>query len=74
MMEKKKGRYSKFIITAVIVLNSLFTAAVLYVFLRVGSEPSALIAAWFTFTTGELLLLSNIKKSKIKKENKEDLK
>lgn len=73
-MEKKKGRYSKFIITAVIVLNSLFTAAVLYVSLRVGSEPSALIAAWFTFTTGELLLLSNIKKSKIKKENKEDLK
>ncbi len=66
-MEKKKGKYSKVIVAAVIVMNVLFTAAVLYVFLRTGSEPSTLIASWFGFTTGELLLLSSIKKSKIKK-------
>ncbi len=71
-MTKKKGLYSKFIVTAVIVLNTLFTAAVLYVFLRVGSEPSGLIAAWFTFTTGELLMLTSIKKNKVKKEKKEE--
>ncbi len=66
-MKKKKGQYSKLIIAAVIILNILFTAAVLYVFLKTGNEPSTLIASWFGFTTGELLLLSSIKKSKIKK-------
>lgn len=71
-MEKKKGKYSKYIVAAVIVLNSLFTAAVLYIFLRIGSEPSTLITAWFTFTTGELFMLSSIKKTKVKKKNKEE--
>ncbi len=66
-MIQKKGRYSKFIVTAVIVLNILFTAAVLYVFLKTGNEPSTLIASWFAFTTGELLMLSSIKKVKEKK-------
>jgi hypothetical protein len=64
---KKKGQYSKFIVTAVIVLNIIFTAAVLFVFYKTSNEPSTLIASWFGFTTGELLLLSSIKKSKIKK-------
>ena len=66
-MMKKKGQYSKFIVAAVIILNILFTAAVLYVFRKTGNEPSTLIASWFGFTTGELLLLSSIKKSNIKK-------
>ncbi len=66
-MNKKKGQYSKMIVAAVLVLNILFTAAVLYVFLRTGNEPSTLITSWFGFTTGELLLLSSIKKSKIRK-------
>lgn len=47
-------------------LNTGFTAAVLYVFLKVGSEPATLIAAWFAFTTGELWLLSGITKTKLK--------
>jgi len=62
-------RFSKFIVATVIVLNVLFTASVLYVFLRVGSEPTALIAAWFAFMTSELLFLSGIKKQKIRREN-----
>jgi hypothetical protein len=71
-MIKKKGQYSKFIVTVVIVLNILFTAAVLYVFAKTGSEPSTLITTWFTFTVGELLMLTSIKKTKVKKENKEE--
>jgi len=66
---KKKGEFSKFIITLVIIMNIIFTAAVLYVFLQVGNEPITLIGAWFGFTTGELWMLSSIKKIKVNKEN-----
>lgn len=52
-----------------VLLNVLFAAAVLYVFLRMGSEPTALVVAWFAFTTGELWLLAGIKKSKLKGGN-----
>ena len=69
--QKKKGRFSKFIVTLVILLNVAFTAAVLYVYLQVGSEPQVLIGAWFAFTTGELWMLSSIKKKKIKEGNDE---
>lgn len=66
--QKKKNRFSKFIVIFVILLNVLFTAGVFYVFLRVGHEPTTLIAAWFAFTTGELWLLAGIKKKKIKED------
>ena len=71
---RKKNRFSKFIVTVVILMNILFTAAVLYVFLQTGSEPMTLIGCWFAFTTGELWMLSSIKKTKVKKEgeNNED--
>ena len=59
-------KYSKFIVALVILLNVLFTAAVLYIFLRIGTEPTSLIAAWFAFTTGELWMLATITKHKIK--------
>ena len=64
----KKNRFSKLIVSLVILLNTAFAIGVLYVFLRVGSEPTALVAAWFAFTTGELWLLAGIKKNKLKKE------
>ena len=67
-MSNKKNRFSKFIVTLVVVLNILFTAAVLYIFMMTGSEPITLIGAWFAFTTGELWMLSSIKKSKVKKD------
>lgn len=66
---KKKGRFSKFIVTLVILLNVIFTAAVLYIFLQVGNEPQVLIGAWFAFTTGELWMLASIKKKKEDNKN-----
>ena len=63
--QKRKSRFSKFIVTLVILLNVAFTAAVLYVYLQVGSEPSTLVGAWFAFTTVELWSLSKIKRKKL---------
>lgn len=60
----KKSQFSKAIVTAVVLFNVGFTVAVLYVFLRTGSEPTALIAAWFAFTTAELWGLASITKKK----------
>ena len=71
-MRKRKGYYSKLIVAVVILLNVIFTAAVLYVFLKTGNEPSTLITAWFAFTTGELFMLSSIKKVKETKKGKGD--
>ncbi len=65
----KKGYFSKIIVAIIVMLNIIFSAAVLYVFLRTSSEPSTLIGCWFAFTTTELWALASIKKSKIK--NKE---
>lgn len=60
------GRFSKKIVGLVVGLNVAFTAAVFYAFLKVGSEPTALITAWFAFTTGELWMLAGIRKAKLK--------
>lgn len=70
--KKKKGGFSKWIIVLVVLMNIIFTSAVLYVFLKTSSEPVALVGAWFTFTTGELWMLSSIKKEKVKKGDNED--
>ena len=67
--QKKKSRFSKFIVTLVILLNVVFTAAVLYVYLQVGTEPATLIGAWFGFTTVELWALAGIKKREIETQN-----
>ena len=58
-------QYSKLIVALVILLNTGFTTAVMYLFLKVGHEPTTLIAAWFAFTTGELWLLASIRKKKM---------
>jgi len=58
--------FSKKVVALVIVLNAVFTAAVFYVFLKVGQEPTTLITAWFAFTTGELWMLAGIRKAKLK--------
>lgn len=62
-------RYSKLIVALVILLNTGFTGIVLYLFLRTGNEPSALIAAWFAFTTVEVWSLASITKKKAEMEN-----
>ena len=61
-------KFSKVIVAVVVVLNVIFTTAVLMVYWHTGSEPAALIAAWFSFTTGELWMLSCIKKTETKTE------
>lgn len=58
-------KFSKFIVSLVIVINIFFTSAVLFIFYRTGSEPMALIGAWFAFTTVELWSLASIKKKEI---------
>ena len=65
----KKNLFSKVIVISVILLNVLFTLGILYLFIKTGNEPSALIAAWFSFTTVELWSLAGIKKAKEKKGN-----
>ncbi len=60
-------KFSKWIVAMVIALNIVFTAGVLYTFLKVGSEPVTLIGCWFAFTTGELWLLAKIKRTEIEK-------
>ncbi len=66
-------RFSKWIVAAVIVLNVFFTIAIIYTFLKVGSEPSTLVAAWFAFTTGELWALSAIKRKEIEDEGRSEI-
>lgn len=66
--KKKEGQYSKVLVTLIIFLNIIFTIAVFFVFARTGSEPSTLIATWFSFTTVELWSLARIKKKKIDRE------
>ena len=64
-----KNLFSKFIVLLVVSMNVCFTLAVLYIFKKTnGSEPTALITAWFSFTTVELWSLANIKKHKIKNQ------
>lgn len=60
-LEKKRFRFSKLIVFLVIMMVLGFTAATLYVFLKVGSEPGVLIGAFFAFATGELWSLAMLK-------------
>jgi len=68
MVSCSKGPdFSKSLVLGIVLANAIFTAAVLWVFLRTGSEPQVLVGAWFAFTRGELWYLSVIKREKIKK-------
>jgi len=62
-------KFSKAIVSLVILLNTAFTVAVLFIFYRVGVEPTTLIAAWFSFTTVELWAVAGIKKREIEIRN-----
>jgi len=61
-------KFSKLIVSLVILLNIIFTASMIYVFTKVGNEPTTLITAWFGFTTVELWALAGIKKREVDKE------
>ncbi len=62
-------KFSKLIVALVILLNAAFTVAVLFIFYKVGTEPTTLIGAWFGFTTVELWALAGIKKREIETGN-----
>lgn len=64
---KKKGAFSKALVAFIVALNAIFAVAVLVVYWHTGTEPVALIGAWFAFTGGELWMLAGIKKNKIQK-------
>jgi len=72
IFDVSKKRFANIIVAAVVGLNTIFAAAVLYVFCKVASEPTALIAAWFSFTTGELWMLASIKKTKVSQNNNKE--
>lgn len=67
-IEKPKKEYSKIVVSMIITVNILFTLCIMILFLKKGSEPVALISAWFSFTTVELWNLAKIKRHKIDKE------
>lgn len=67
----KKWSFSKKIVTLVILLNTVFAIAVLYIFAISGVEPMALIGAWFAFTTVELWQLASIKRTEVEEETDE---
>lgn len=64
----RKTRFSKLVVAFIILANCAFTAAALFVFLRRGAEPTALTAAWFTFTTGELVALAGLRRSENRRQ------
>lgn len=66
-------KFSKWIVSLVIILNILFTAAVLYIYYRIGTEPTTLIAAFFAFTTGELWFLAGIKRKEIEQNDRGEI-
>ena len=61
-------KFSKWIVALVILLNAAFTVAVLFIFYWIGTEPTALIGAWFGFTTVELWAMAGIKRKEIEME------
>ena len=58
-------RFSKKIVIAVLILNVLFTAAVLVVSWHTSQSLDALIVAFFGFTTCELWTLGKIERDKL---------
>lgn len=67
---KKTLKFSKVIVMLIIYLNIRFTIEILELVRETQVEPSALIAAWFGFTTIELWSLSNITKVKVAEEER----
>ena len=61
----KNKKFSKMVVVSIIILNILYTIGALYVFKCTGQEPVTLTGCWFAFTTGELWMLTGIKKKEI---------
>lgn len=62
----KKVRFSKLILIGLLLFLIIFIAFNMYIFLKTGTEQTALIAAVFGFCTTEVWKLATIKNNKIK--------
>lgn len=58
---EKKLQFNKKIVALIVIMNILFTATIVFLYYRTGSEPSTLIDKWFKFTGTELVALAGIK-------------
>ena len=65
-------KFDKKIVVSIIVMNIIFAVAVLYISYKTSFEPTALVAAWFGWTTVELWECSKIKREKIRSGVKND--
>lgn len=71
MTKKQKQilRFSKIVIILVIIMILIFTGWVLYIFYNNKTEPTAMIAAFFAFMTGEVWALAKLKLAEINAES-----
>ena len=67
-INEKKPKYSKKIVVLVIVLNVVFTLAILILSYFGDTVPDSLIERWFDFTCKELLVIGDIKGIELIKE------
>lgn len=64
-----RGQYSKSVVTLILLVAMIFSAAVLVIFWHTGAEPATLVSCFFAGVIGELWFLAGIKKKKIVQEN-----
>lgn len=69
---KKKIRFTDAVLILLGVGTALFIVRTFEVFVIVGSEPSALVAGFFSFVTAEAAILWRIYEGKHKRQSKED--
>lgn len=63
---RKRPRFSKIIIAAVLMSVAIFTVAMVIVFLRTGAVPDSLVTSFFAFSGGEAGALGLIRFGKAK--------
>lgn len=64
--DAERGQYSKSVVTLILLVAMIFSAAVLVIFWHTGAEPSTLVSCFFGAVIGELWFLAGIKKKKIR--------
>lgn len=63
---QKEKHVTNICLTVIAIVLIIFTSAVLFIFLKTGSEPDTLIVSFFSACTGELGFMALIKNSKHK--------
>lgn len=72
-MSRKKARFSKKIIVAILAAVAVFTAAMTVVFCFTASVPDALIYSFFGFVGAEAGVLGMIKRSEEKSTSESEI-